>query len=75
MFTKTSAPPLTRRQFLKAAGGLSAVVALTDLPLAPQPVDAARVAVGQSVVSLHEVISDDPVAHVVRRLTFGPTPE
>jgi len=75
MPTNTSSPALTRRQFLKAAGGLGAVAALTDLPLAPQPVDATRVAARQSMVPFPEVISDDPMVHVVRRLTFGPTPE
>jgi len=75
MPTRTSSPSLTRRQFLKSAGGLSAVVALSDLPLAVRRVDAARVAVGQSVIPLPALISDEPAAHVVRRLTFGPTPE
>ncbi|RME45096.1 MAG: DUF1800 domain-containing protein [Chloroflexi bacterium] len=75
MASTVSSPPLTRRQFLKGAGSLGALAALGGLPLAPRPVDAATPVAGQSLVPQPALISDDPAVHVVRRLTFGATPE
>lgn len=62
---------VSRRQFLKGAGSLTALAAVGRLPLAPRPVSSA----GQLSTLIPGDLNTDPVLHAVRRLTFGATPD